>query len=218
MTASLFLSFLSSFLFGLCTLVIGVQNPIHSILMLILVFLLGCLMLFMLQMEYFALLFVIVYVGVIVVLFLFIVMMLEIKMVNVAERFRDLFSYRSLILAFLLLEVLLLSSEDLFDLTLFLTLSDYNSETLNSALVETNLYTDFGRVLQRTGQLRVLGGILFTEYKITILLAAVLLFVSMVAAIVLSMEGDALRTIKEQDPNIQALRHPSLIENSYRTL
>ena len=82
--------------------------------MLILVFLLGCLMLFMLQMEYFALLFVIVYVGAIVVLFLFIVMMLEIKMINTAERFRDLFSYRSLIIAFFLLEILLLSLAQLF--------------------------------------------------------------------------------------------------------
>lgn len=216
MTASLFLSFLSSFLFGLCTLVIGVQNPIHSILMLILVFLLGCLMLFMLQMEYFAILFVIVYVGAIVVLFLFIVMMLEIKMVNVAERFRDLFSYRSLILAFLLLEILLLSGEDLFDLSLFFSLPE--ADKLNTLAVETNLYVDYGRILQRTDQLRALGGVLFTEYKVTILLAAILLFLSMVAAIVLSMEGEAVRTIKEQDANHQALRHPSLLSNSYRAL
>jgi NADH-quinone oxidoreductase subunit J len=167
-------------------------------------------------MEYFAILFVIVYVGAIVVLFLFIVMMLEIKMVNVAERFRDLFSYRSLILAFLLLEILLLSGEDLFDLTLFFSLPE--AEQLNNVTVESNLYLDYGRLLQRTDQLRALGGVLFTEYQVTILLAAVLLFLCMVAAIVLSMEGEVKRTIKEQDANLQALRHPSLSANSYRAL
>jgi NADH:ubiquinone oxidoreductase subunit 6 (subunit J) len=49
----------------------------------------------MLQLEYFALLFLIVYVGAIVVLFLFIVMMLEVRTFNVAQRFQDLFSHRS---------------------------------------------------------------------------------------------------------------------------
>jgi NADH:ubiquinone oxidoreductase subunit 6 (subunit J) len=107
-----FISFIVSFLFGASTLVIGVQNPIHSILILIIVFFLGSLLLFLLCMEYFALLFLIVYVGAIVVLFLFIVMMLEIKMVNTSERFRDLFSFQNIILAFLVFEVLFFSSEE----------------------------------------------------------------------------------------------------------
>ena len=107
-----FISFIVAFLFGASTLVIGVQNPIHSILILIIVFFLGSLLLFLLCMEYFALLFLIVYVGAIVVLFLFIVMMLEIKMVNTSERFRDLFSFQNIILAFLVFEVLFFSSEE----------------------------------------------------------------------------------------------------------
>lgn len=108
-----FTSFIISFLFGASTLVIGVKNPIHSILILILVFFLGSTLLFLLCMEYFALLFLIVYVGAIVVLFLFIVMMLEIKMVNSSERFIDLFSFKNIILVFLVLEILFFSSEEL---------------------------------------------------------------------------------------------------------
>jgi NADH:ubiquinone oxidoreductase subunit 6 (subunit J) len=91
----IFLSFISSLLFGTASLIIGITNPIHSILLLIFVFFLGSLLLFVLQLEYFALLFLIVYVGAIVVLFLFIVMMLEIRTLSVAQRFKDLFSYRS---------------------------------------------------------------------------------------------------------------------------
>jgi NADH-quinone oxidoreductase subunit J len=89
------LSFISAFLFGASSFVIGISNPIHSILLLIFIFFLGSLLLFVLQLEYFALLFLIVYVGAIVVLFLFIVMMLEIRTLNVAQKFQDLFSYRS---------------------------------------------------------------------------------------------------------------------------
>ena len=91
----IFLSLLSALIFGAASLVIGISNPIHSLLILILVFFLGSILLFFMQLEYFALLFLIVYVGAIVVLFLFVVMMLEIRTFSVAQRFRDLFSYRS---------------------------------------------------------------------------------------------------------------------------
>ena len=110
---NLFITFILSFLFGASTLVIGVKNPIHSILILILVFFLGSILLFFLCMEYFALLFLIVYVGAIVVLFLFIVMMLEIKMVNSSERFSDLFSFKNIILVFFVIEILFFSNEEL---------------------------------------------------------------------------------------------------------
>ena len=106
------LVFLIAFLFGASTLVLGVKNPIHAILILILVFFIGSLLLFFLCMEYFALLFLIVYVGAIVVLFLFIVMMLEIKMVNSSERFLDLISFKNIILYLLVLEVLFFSNEE----------------------------------------------------------------------------------------------------------
>jgi NADH:ubiquinone oxidoreductase subunit 6 (subunit J) len=209
-----FLSFISAFLFGGCTLVIGVQNPIHSILILILVFLLGSILLFVLQVEYFALLFMIVYVGAIVVLFLFIVMMLEIKMVNVSERFRDLFSFRNLILAFLVIEVLLLSSSDVLDIAPFLNLQGDDILYFK----EANLYTDYSKILQRTDHLRGIGGVLYTEYKLSVFLAAVLLFLSMVGSIVMTLDSDAIKTIKMQDANHQALRHPTLISNSFRGL
>ena len=93
-----------------CTLVIGLQNPIHSIIILMGVFIGGTFLLMVLNFPYFGLLFMIVYVGAIVVLFLFIVMMLDIKMINVTGRFRDLFSYKSFIIPIFTLEALLLFS------------------------------------------------------------------------------------------------------------
>lgn len=113
---------LGAFRCGSCILVIGVQNPMHSILLLIRVFFLGTLLLFFIQREYFARLFLIVYVGAIVVLFLFIIRRLELKRVHVSRRLRDLFSYRHTILGFFLIEVLLLTSHSFFDLQYFISL------------------------------------------------------------------------------------------------
>ncbi len=113
-----FSSFLSAFLFGNCILIVGVKNPIHSILLLIVVFFIGSILFFILHVEYFALLFLIVYVGAIVVLFLFIVMMLEIKMINFSERMKDLFSFKNLILAFFLVEVLNFTNEEFLNISL----------------------------------------------------------------------------------------------------
>ena len=90
----IFLFLLSIFIFSAASLFIGLSNPIHSLLLLIFIFFLGSILLFFLQIEYFALLFFIVYVGAIVVLFLFVVMLLEIRIVNLAQRFSNLFLYR----------------------------------------------------------------------------------------------------------------------------
>ncbi|RZJ55645.1 MAG: hypothetical protein EOO44_02480 [Flavobacterium sp.] len=209
-----FTSFLISAIFGACTLVIGVQNPIHSILMLIVVFILGSIVLFMLQLEYFALLFLMVYVGAIVVLFLFIVMMLDLKMINVSERFRDIFSYKNIVLPFVLVEFLLLFSADAIEIG---SLYSINNEDLNLlSFCESNLYVDYSKLLQETDQLRAIGGVFFRDYKVAVILGSLLLFVSMVGSIVLTMDPTKQNTLKGQDANIQALRNPAFMANTYR--
>lgn len=200
------LVFLIAFLFGASTLVIGVKNPIHAILILILVFFIGSLLLFFLCMEYFALLFLIVYVGAIVVLFLFIVMMLEIKMVNSSERFLDLISFKNIILYLLVLEVLFFSNEEFWDITpVFEDLIAHQNN-----LVEVNLFMDHSKILQNTGQLRALGGVLFTQYFISILLISLLLFISMFGAIVMTLVSSHHVIIKQQDATLQGFRNPNM--------
>lgn len=216
---SLFVYLIGGALCGVCLLVIGVKNPIHTILLLIRAFFLGTLLLFVRQREYFARLFLIVYVGAIVVLFLFIIRRLELKRVNVAIRFSDLFSFRHLIFGFFLLESLFLLSQDFFDLSYFrVQISDFESIYTRS-LVEVNGFIDWSQLLQRTDHLRALGGILFTEYKVTIILASLLLFVSRVGAIAVTLHLSAdttskgvfsltqLPSIKVQDLNLQARRN-----------
>jgi NADH:ubiquinone oxidoreductase subunit 6 (subunit J) len=210
-----FLSFLVATIFGGCTLVIGLQNPIHSILVLISVFIGGSLLLFILNVEYFAVLFLIVYVGAIVVLFLFIVMMLDLKLLNVSQKFKDLFSYRHIIIPILTIEIFMLMCIEHADLYWLYRYGSKDFSQLTSLdFPETNLNIDFAKILQETDQLRALGNILFTEHKTGVVLAAILLFLSMVASILLTMETTAKKTIKQQDPNNQALKRSEI--NSWR--
>jgi len=201
---------------GTSTLAIAVQNPIHAILMLIAAFIVGSLILTTFALDYFALLFLIVYVGAIVVLFLFIVMMLELKMVNISERFRDLFNYKNIFLPLLLIEILLLEQENAMS-----GLSNIYNVYLNdkenlSLFVESNLYVDYSKILIQTDLLSALGMSLFRYEKIGILLAALLLFVSMVGAIVLTMDSKAIHEIKQQDANYQALRNAEFASTGLR--
>ncbi len=215
-TSTLFFLILGAFRCGTCLLVIGVQNPIHSILLLIRVFFIGTLFLFILQREYFARLFLIVYVGAIVVLFLFIIRRLELKRVNVARRLRDLFNYRYVILAFFLLELLFLASQDFFDINIFISDVAFPLNESITGFTEANAFIDWSKLIQHTDHLRALGGVLYTEYKISVLIIAVLLFLARVGALavtLISNDQSVFRVserpkIKIQDANYQARRHP----------
>ena len=64
--------------------VIFSKNTIHSVLFLILLFCNVVGLLFLLNVEYLAMVFIIVYIGAIAVLFLFVVMMLNLRLLDVA--------------------------------------------------------------------------------------------------------------------------------------
>ena len=71
-------------------LTISVKNSIYSALFLILTFLMATGLLFLLEIEFLALIFVIIYVGAISVLFLFVILMLNLKITNATK---DFFKY-----------------------------------------------------------------------------------------------------------------------------
>jgi NADH:ubiquinone oxidoreductase subunit 6 (subunit J) len=67
------------------SMVIISQNPIHSVIFLILSFCNATGILLLLQIDFIAMMFLIIYVGAIAVLFLFVVMMLNIKINELSE-------------------------------------------------------------------------------------------------------------------------------------
>ena len=74
----------SSFAIASGIMVIQSRNPVHSVLFLILVFFNGAGLLILLGLDFFAMVFLVVYVGAIAVLFLFVVMMLNIKLAEIS--------------------------------------------------------------------------------------------------------------------------------------
>jgi len=77
--------FFSFFVLFSAFMVIRSKNPVYSVLFLILVFCNTAGLLLLLNLDFFALVFLIVYVGAIAVLFLFVVMMLNIKLAEMQE-------------------------------------------------------------------------------------------------------------------------------------
>ena len=65
--------------------VIGLKNPVHSVFSLILTFCISSCLLLTINVDFLAIIFIVVYVGAIAVLFLFVVMMLNIKLVQFTE-------------------------------------------------------------------------------------------------------------------------------------
>ena len=214
---SFFIYSVIAFILGRSRIVFLVTNPIHSILSLIGVFFLGTCLLFFIEMEYYAMLFLIVYVGAIVVLFLFIIRMLEIKRLNIAQTINDSFFFRHIIMFIFILSALLLISENFFDLSFFINSTFSNKLNESTVFIEANSYIDWSKLIQRTDQLHSLGGLLYTEYKISVILASILLFLAMVGALALTLYFPSKKfytshvsSLKFQDPNNQARRFSRL--------
>lgn len=106
------------YLFSILTILSGImvirsKNPIHSVLFLILVFCNVSGLLILLGLDFFAMVFLVVYVGAIAVLFLFVVMMLNIKLVEINENILRYLPIGGLIGLIFLFEIFLIIDNDL---------------------------------------------------------------------------------------------------------
>ena len=83
--ANLLFYFFSIFLVFSAIMTVFSRHPVFSLLFLVSSFLFSSFLLFILECEFLALLFVVIYVGAVAVLFLFAIMMLEFKLYNLAK-------------------------------------------------------------------------------------------------------------------------------------
>jgi NADH-quinone oxidoreductase subunit J len=161
--------------------VITVVNPVHSVLFLVLVFLCSAGMLFVLQLEFIPLTFIIVYVGAIAILFLFVVMMLDIKVTSKSNDFFKYIPVGGLV-------------GSLFIFGVFNTLSNSFVAPKNSDLL--NSFVSWVSTIDKVTNLEALGQLLYTYYFIYFLIAGMILLVAMVGAIVLTLQFN--KTVKTQ--------------------
>nr|QFK69625.1 NADH dehydrogenase subunit 6 [Pogonatum inflexum] len=165
--------------------VIRAKNPVHSVLFPILVFLNTSGLLVLLGLDFFAMIFLVVYVGAIAVLFLFVVMMLNIKIAEIHENVLRYLPVGGLIGVIFLLEIFFIVDNDYIPI-------------LPTKLSTTYLtYTVYAEKIQSWTNLETLGNLLYTTYFVLFLVSSLILLVAMIGAIVLTMHKTT--QVKRQD-------------------
>lgn len=151
--------------------VILTNNPVHSILALVLVFFFSSCLSLALGVEFLAILILIVYVGAISVLFLFVVMLLNIRVLELNVSLLKYWWLGVLYTLFFLLNLLYAASPILFstsysdNLPTFINLSDQSIEW---------------------GSLSQFGELIFLYYPHLLLIAALILFIAIVSPVLLT--------------------------------
>nr|YP_008802530.1 NADH dehydrogenase subunit 6 [Monomastix sp. OKE-1]AGZ90183.1 NADH dehydrogenase subunit 6 [Monomastix sp. OKE-1] len=134
--------------------VITAKNPVHSVLFLILVFCNAAGLLILLNLDFFAMIFLIVYVGAIAVLFLFVVMMLNIKLAEINEsilRYLPVGGFIGLLFVF---EILLVIDNDLIPVLVFPESSNHVFSSGLLGVLEVFFYKLQGVLSQSPGEYR----------------------------------------------------------------
>jgi NADH-quinone oxidoreductase subunit J len=153
--------------------VITVQNPVHSVLFLILSFIASSALLFFLEVEFIPFIFIVVYVGAIAVLFLFVVMMLDIKITTVNKDLLKYFPIGSLIGLFFLIEILHTLYKDI--------------PALPSNFLDSYKLINWINNIDGITNMESLGQILYTGFFTYFLIVGLILLVAMFGAISLTL-------------------------------
>lgn len=162
-------------------LVIFSKNPVQSVLFLVLVFCISGQFLLLLEVDFLAMILIIVYVGAIAVLFLFIVMMLNIRVVEMNEILNRYFPL-GFFIGFLIF------CEILFSLYYSTFLSN------NGSIFYENWYETF---LNHSNVVS-LGLVLYTYFAPLLIVSGVLLLLAMVSSIMLTLDNVKLTELDFQ--------------------
>ena len=159
-------------------------NTVYSILLLVLAFVLSTGLLLLLESEFMALIFIIIYVGAISVLFLFVIIMLNLKTTNA---FKDLIIYlptkNFLVLIFF------------FEILLVIFQSYSTNGYLNSFLF--NFYDNWLYKLDYITDLKALGQVLYTYYVFQFLSVGMLLLIAIIGAVALTFNYETSSKITQ---------------------
>jgi NADH-quinone oxidoreductase subunit J len=204
MSAILLLSYLfSCFAIVSSCCVIFSKNPVYSVLFLILAFLNVSSLLFLLQLEFLPVVFLMVYVGAVAVLLLFVIMMLNIKLADLKSR--DVHYVPVAIMFFLLFsfELILLVRTDF---TPFIFASSNHWSFLYDYTVSGLCFTDTVPTSSlKDFNMRSIGLLLFTDYCTHFIISGYILLFAMLGAITLTLYKKFMS--KTQSINSQVLRN-----------
>jgi len=184
MLINLLFYFFSNILLISSLLLIIVQNSIYSVLFLVLSFISSASLLFLLECEFIALIFIIIYVGAIAVLFLFVVMMLDIKSINLTKDTIKYFPFGSFVGVVFLIEILLVVFKNF-------EINPYQKSFL------FNFYANWFEKIDSFTDLKSLGQILYTYYVLQFLIAGIILLLAVIGSVVLTIKIQAKQSKKQ---------------------
>lgn len=142
--------------------VIGFKNPVHSVFSLILTFCISSCLLLSINIDFLAMIFIVVYVGAIAVLFLFVVMMLNIKLVQFTESIIRYIPFGIILCIIFVNEIYFIN----FKFKLI-----------------TNVQNDWINYFINSDAIVLIGEILYTNYLHLFILAGLILLIAMVGTI-----------------------------------
>lgn len=190
------LLFLVSFGFISSFMVVFSKNPIFSILFLILSFCDVSLILFLLEIEYLPLMFLIIYVGAIAVLFLFVIMMLNLKVAELKENSLNFFPIIVVFFSLFFLQI-----------NIFLQANFSSCSYSLTNILSNDLLFSFSNDIyffQKLSNLRSIGFLIFSEYYLLLIIASLVLLVGMISSISLTLQKKFL--LRNQNVSSQVLR------------
>lgn len=154
-------------------LLINAVNPVHAVLLLILVFANIASILILLGAEYLALIYLVVYLGAILVLFLFVIMVLHIKLV---ETTTSEFNY-GFINSFII--ILLVSQFT------YIMYSTFQDASIGNVIFNIELMN----YLFSISNIQIIGLVLYNYYFISVIIVASILYIAMLGSIILTLES-----------------------------
>ncbi|MGH8717474.1 MAG: NADH-quinone oxidoreductase subunit J [Burkholderiales bacterium] len=158
--------------------VITARNPVHAALNLVLAFFTAAGLWLLLEAEFLAITLVLVYVGAVMVLFLFVVMMLDINLARLRERFWSYLPLGATVAILMVAEMVLVLGSKYFE----------------SAEMTATRPADYSNTKE-------LGRLIYTDYVYPFEIAALILLVAIIAAIALTLRRR--KDSKYQNPSRQ---------------
>lgn len=191
--------FFAAIAVGAAFMVIIQDNPVRSVLFLVLTFFASAILWILAEAEFLALILVLVYVGAVMTLFLFVVMMLNIDIEVIKSHYRRYLPF-GLILVALLTGLLMVSIPAG---TFKSNVETQNTTAISSQFLDVAQNNET-RPLSNT---EALGMVLYTDYLLAFEIAAVLLLIAIISAITLVHRGP--RKSKRQNVKQQILTRRS---------
>ena len=164
--------------------VVLVQNSVISAFFLVLSFISASLILFFLECEFMALLFILIYVGAIAVLFTFVVMLIDLKTIYLVNNNLKYFPFGFFIGIIFLIEIL------------FIIFKNFKLNFYISNILKNEYFNWFDQ-LDPLFEVEVLGNILYSYFVLQFLIVGFLLFLAIIAVVILTLSFNNIKKSKK---------------------